>query len=1395
MKRWTIWTIELVLLSLLQIDALASFSSATSGYIAVDTRGAVAASTLIVTVRNGSTGQALSGASVTVNSTTHTTDSYGRCTILSAVNGAQMSITRSGYQSTTASCNVPGAGTYYQTVNLNAVVAAQLPVIRNLSVEPSTALIAPGLNNPVVINVDVNWNNDGVKKLYLSTPKSDKVAYPTVGSYQWRLLPEDIFYDESGTKSISVWAETTAGESGIVRRSVDCLAIPSWMRVLGLSQKTDSDGTREGYWWTYDTGKIPTLGSISDKAKVDLVIVELELKVGSKGELFLGTQGDYDLEAEVNGGLTIKVKDGLPGGISPYGGIEASGGVEIAGKWYPQNVIENGKLAFLVQGKSGVVVPLRAVLLLDPTGAGQGINAFIDRFDMLADWIDENAYVDFWMSKNLAANVPFSVVNDQIQIQYAEFGAGYGAGIKGHLGIGVLYAEAALEGSGMAWIICDPDGIRFDRLEGKLKGYVEVGITVFLVTQKAGSEFEWVMQWPEAEQAGLAALADVADSGDIQQGSLMGRAYASEDYAVFLGQEATREIYETSDGSGISIQGVVTEDTFIQNVFPNTTAALTGSDPQNLCVVYVHDDPAHPQIQGTEIAYSRYESGVWSPPAMIATNTQAEFFPDVALDASNRTVAAWCRVRDTAYSDTNDVVAFIGQFDIIAAHYEDGSGTWSEPQVLNTNAYMNISPEFTKAPSGELSLWWQSNASNQLAGATESTNGAPMEIWWSRWNPVTQEMLNIEPVHTNLAVALSPKLAYNGTNAWLFWVQDLDMDRTTPDDTVVQYRQWSEGVWNETITLSPSNATAANVVSTVLTNGIPLITWWQNGDLLYATGPDFTNAAIARANSSELVMQEYSLAVNATDGNVTLVFPMAQSNSVNLAYRIYDHKADEWGGDFAFVAENAMDFGIKPFYAGDQLTAVYTRRLITYTNETVSIGGSNVVINVPQRDRTDLILARFELDYDLTAVNVRPSETYPPVLYVDVMNSGDLPVSNLVVEVRQDSPVGSLIGRVTNTTHFPPQTIRTFDLPWTGLAEPQSAVVYALVDADNDVSEFLESNNSASNRILTTALDLAAVGYGNRSEEAFEWIATLQNPLARPITNIAVQVHRDATNGTLLAEQNIGSLEAYQTMDCLFEFATTGLTNGTPLITTAAAQQQPGDLSPATTSLPSEYTGVNVVLPDPLSGFRFLRPGLSNEVRFAWNPAGGHADGIFIMRKDDTNEVALVAFATGEDTLYGDIPALSATNIGYQLLTYNADGVSEPTPLAWTNLFADTAGDGLPDDWQTLYFGSTTNANTGYYDDYDGDGIANWMEYLFGSSPADPGSKPSVNLRRLDDGTLELEWPGAELQPYDVLYSTNLIDWLPAESGYLGQDGTNTWVLPETQEGDPNKRFYRINAR
>jgi hypothetical protein len=192
-------------------------------------------------------------------------------------------------------------------------------------------------------------------------------------------------------------------------------------------------------------------------------------------------------------------------------------------------------------------------------------------------------------------------------------------------------------------------------------------------------------------------------------------------------------------------------------------------------------------------------------------------------------------------------------------------------------------------------------------------------------------------------------------------------------------------------------------------------------------------------------------------------------------------------------------------------------------------------------------------------------------------------------------------------------------------------------------------------------------------------------------------------------------------------------------------------------------TGAALAPGNPLAAGTF---GISNAVSlaagasYAWDYAGA--------TNDSVNAVA-VTFA-GAWTL--NASAVGITNGAYVLFRTTAGvtnfvaptlvGVTGTVTLAGNDVVLTVGDLSTPfQSWQTLNFGSTTNANAAYDQDPDGDGANNLLEYAFGSAPTNGGSV-ALPQTGTSGNFLTITVPrnsNATDISYVVQGSSNLLDW------------------------------------
>jgi hypothetical protein len=131
----------------------------------------------------------------------------------------------------------------------------------------------------------------------------------------------------------------------------------------------------------------------------------------------------------------------------------------------------------------------------------------------------------------------------------------------------------------------------------------------------------------------------------------------------------------------------------------------------------------------------------------------------------------------------------------------------------------------------------------------------------------------------------------------------------------------------------------------------------------------------------------------------------------------------------------------------------------------------------------------------------------------------------------------------------------------------------------------------------------------------------------------------------------------------------------------------------------------------------------------------------------------------------------------------------------------DADGDGLPDAWEILHFGSTTNNSNG---DPDGDGVPNGNEFTGGTNPNNGDSFFHLTIVKTPAGgdvsffAERAQGPGYDgrTRRYDLERSTNLVNsiWriVPGYSNVLGNAQFVNYSIPDTNS---LTLFFRCRIR
>jgi hypothetical protein len=136
----------------------------------------------------------------------------------------------------------------------------------------------------------------------------------------------------------------------------------------------------------------------------------------------------------------------------------------------------------------------------------------------------------------------------------------------------------------------------------------------------------------------------------------------------------------------------------------------------------------------------------------------------------------------------------------------------------------------------------------------------------------------------------------------------------------------------------------------------------------------------------------------------------------------------------------------------------------------------------------------------------------------------------------------------------------------------------------------------------------------------------------------------------------------------------------------------------------------------------------------------------------------------------------------------NLAGSVNSSSVALTVL-PDADGDGLPDAWESTYFGNPTNASATL--DADGDGMINSDEFVAGTNPTNAASVLKITRSTTDNSLLY--FVAQTNMGYSVQYRTNLASaaWR-ALSNISPQSQVSTVQVNAPYPAPESERFYRI---
>ena len=1048
-------------------------------------------------VSDRKTGLPLIGASVSAGGQNTTSDNHGDYNLtLGAATAYTLSFSMAGYSTLSGPLDMEG----YQVRTVNARL---VPITPNgtpeiIQVEPQSGwLFLSQVPHYSAYLVSIDWNGSTPQKVIFEA-NGQTTEVPAMGTqvlytYNVGAPPFNASLDPKGN-TIKVTAVEAGGKySSPFTLYPIILPHPVW-GILQGGAASDTSYTLSGIF------PDPPLDLAFKESQVPSAIWSLWSAVPAIGGYPLGLKNiQVIVSAEAKPDGTGSIAVGGTGGFAA-GGVEANG--KVGGKANLKYVRSSGLELTGGEFSLGIDFELHrtdGVLKLIP--AAQALQAS-PVFGKAADWINKSVKAEVVLGAGFAGALKMNRMNDGHYSFIAEPEVSLSLG--GKLTAETRLATITFGAGGTAKIIATyPPPMSGPAARAELDLTATLGITVLRYTRQF--EGKHTFKYPAA--GGAARLA-----GDFAAASVEGFHPIS---LTFLDEPAYGRFMPVRGAARMAAQvGAGAQDQLlIQNVFPDAQPVMAMRDGKT-AIVYVHFDPSDTVLQGSEINVIYHDGTSYAQPVTALDDTRSEFSPSVAIDANGKVVVAWLRVKDANFSGENleDMVPLL---EVVYASFDPQTSTWSAVTSLTDNDHFDNNPQLHTGLNGELLLSWEDNTSNALIG--DATH--PTGLHLATWDAGSRTFSGGASLPDGLVNVNQYDLAFDGSRALLAYVQDVDGDFDTLNDSELFTVKYEDNAWGARARISNDQITEASPRLIYRAADTPELIWVHGDDLVRIDDWQAGTHQVIRPDSASMTLTEYKLS-SAPGNKLALVWQRSDEIGPDLFYSAYDPASGMWSDDLRLTSspetERFHHFGLD---ANGVIGLVYT----SVTDE--------------QTGASDLHHLSCPLGVDLKAVGtdlaMMPTNAQPGqavVLSCLVTNAGAYAAENCTVAFYDGDPNdgGQLIGNAAVT----PSTLGgggtgSATVNWTIPEIPAGHALFVVVDPANAIAEQDEANNVAFRQLQLPDLQITAGRADEPGDGSVNLVATVRNGGLVAASDVKVRCTADdrdlgrVTVGTVLPGQSV----------------------------------------------------------------------------------------------------------------------------------------------------------------------------------------------------------------------------------------------------------------------------------
>ncbi|MGL5019026.1 MAG: CARDB domain-containing protein, partial [Luteolibacter sp.] len=584
----------------------------------------------------------------------------------------------------------------------------------------------------------------------------------------------------------------------------------------------------------------------------------------------------------------------------------------------------------------------------------------------------------------------------------------------------------------------------------------------------------------------------------------------------------------------------------LANVMPLATPSLAQRDGK-LMLAYIRDTGAANPVQFTEAAFSYYDGTSWTTPGPIAADARGQIDAHVAFAGNGDAIAVWGRIKDAAFADTTGPEQMAPQLEIVSSRWSSATRAWGPVVALTNNSILDHKPILSgPLADGDLMLSWVRNPSNELKGSGAPGAATNEQHLVARWDTATSTWGAPTVVNPSVTNNNSVAFAARGNKAAFVWIQDLDGDPGTKNDTELYSQVWNGTSWGS----------ATRVTNDLLGDRPPQVAISPSGDIytLWVSGTDlvmqtnFTGPrSVVRSDSGGAGFSDCTLTV-ADNGRVLALWQAMSATGSDAFYRVFDPASNTWGLDDQLSRDSSMEKSFSAVWDSDSnLVIAYNNVEMVPTTRTVTNGDgtTNVFEGVNTPGTNDLLLARRRIVTDLALVAdsfVAKADTFLPgsvmALKATLKNTGNLAVQNATVTFYLGDPAagGTVIGSTTVNGWLRASEERVISQNWTipgGLT--QLVQIYAVADPASAVTEFDETNNRLVYETSGKDLELSYLGGTVLRDGSFNVSARVLNTgvTDSPVTDLRLWTGLTQTAAPI-SNEPVGRLAPGRSADVTF---------------------------------------------------------------------------------------------------------------------------------------------------------------------------------------------------------------------------------------------------------------------